>query len=294
MTKISDKITATSGSVELQATRTNEIDLTVTSTASSWSTVEAKGHATKDSNGTYRLVFNLRGTHFSSSGHDIIIGGITFLSTAAFYQPVLAQSGVAAGAEGNTRAFTSPGTSEIFTDWEVQVTETRMSGHVILNSKPDWFDDNLMTASGLPVATADTYGVIKRPHYATGYFQNVGVASPGYYTFNVPDKDASSMITANTGTITIPRDGTYKFTMMGSFDVSGPGGVGFELEKNGSITLTEMYNLDTTTAGIPGFLYWEGDLVQGDTLRIQEFAGAGLTRTPRNNQVRYTIKEIFL
>ena len=163
LSEISNSRIATVG-----ASRTNEIDLTI-STAN-WTTTEARGSSYRDSNGNYRLKFNIRGQVSgagSTTSFDLPITGVTFKSTTNFFQACAAMIiGTAPGYLASSQ--TAPGTSNVeiyysaFTNPQIHV-----SGDVILDSKPSWFDDNLELESGLPVATDTLAGIATLPQEAT-------------------------------------------------------------------------------------------------------------------------------
>jgi hypothetical protein len=70
-------------------------------------------------------------------------------------------------------------------------------GGTVPISKPSWFDDNLEIESGLPVATADSYGVVKKSKYA---YQET---SPATVTGNV----------AGLGFTNLEIGKTYRYTL---------------------------------------------------------------------------------
>ncbi|GAG02098.1 unnamed protein product, partial [marine sediment metagenome] len=105
-----------------------------------YSETESTGHAYRDSNGKYRLVFNIAATHDSDSSFIINIPGVVFDATASFFQSCSVASNIGTAV---ARAFTNPNSDGITLEYSAGVTSTRISGDVGLASKPDWFDANL-------------------------------------------------------------------------------------------------------------------------------------------------------
>jgi hypothetical protein len=155
MGKISDKINETTNQVTLQGTRTNWVDDNVVSVSNdnSGTLQAARFQVTKDSNDTYMLEYII---DITAAGGDSVhvltlgLGGTTF----APWDQSGAQSTVATGGFSYTQS------NQVVQTTDAATSEVRVSGRALLSGKPSWFDDNLETSSGLPIATDTTYGVI--------------------------------------------------------------------------------------------------------------------------------------
>ena len=121
--------------------RTNEVNLTITPTGvTGFSLIYATGYATKDANGAYRLIFNINANHDADSSFILAISGIVAKNIAAFYQNI---SVITGNTTTVTRAHTNPGSANIDVNYNVGETQTRLSGNILLDAKPDFFDANL-------------------------------------------------------------------------------------------------------------------------------------------------------
>ncbi len=169
MANISDIVNSKTNQVTLEGTRTNVVDnsvLGMTSTITGFNSPIVTGYAYRDSQGNYRL--NASG-QFKFTLTTSISGTVSF----AGVQPKLTQKQpVTTNMELSTvYNIANTVTADNGTFFSVQSTIISGSAQsdggffsfdVELKERPSWFDDNLMTSSGLPVATADTYGVVKQ------------------------------------------------------------------------------------------------------------------------------------
>jgi len=146
--------------------RTKQMDFSaaglITGT-SSWSTTKAVALAYADSNGVWRLIFNVRGTTSSSSAISV-----TFGSTAAVVFAATAAQSVAVQCEGSA-PYTGSGSTGI-SNANLGLYSTTaatiwvMSGDVELASKPTWADANmegvLPVDVYIPPASASIDGIV--------------------------------------------------------------------------------------------------------------------------------------
>jgi hypothetical protein len=125
----------------LMAPAKGQYPLTVTSSASGWSTTRAVGIYYQDQDGNHRLKFNVRGTFSSTTLTDINFGlaGVTFKNVAGYNQ---ACSGfLSAGGLGNfQQCYAAPNTDDVFLSYTSSTTATAasISGDVELESAPTW------------------------------------------------------------------------------------------------------------------------------------------------------------
>ncbi|MCP4077650.1 MAG: hypothetical protein GY744_15870 [Gammaproteobacteria bacterium] len=151
--------------------RTNEIDLTFSSTPTGWSLISAKGIAYTDSDGNYRLKFNIQATKTASTSAAATISGVTFVGTEA--------CSMTSGVNTEMRAFVSGGAVNVRTT--ASDANFYVSGDVQLASKPGFFDANLednpiiatsnnitSTSIGLPDPTATQKGLLTLDQNAEG------------------------------------------------------------------------------------------------------------------------------
>lgn len=161
MAKLSDINSVTIVPLADLTARTKETTLTFTSTPAGWSTTKAVGVCTRDSNGQYRLKFNIAGSHDGTANITLGVSGVTFDSTANNFQSI---TGVGDGAIGDIRAYVNPGTSNITFGSASNTTTTRVSGNVLLAGKPSWFDANQENTFSVDAridnATATTPGLL--------------------------------------------------------------------------------------------------------------------------------------
>ena len=177
MANISDIVNSRTNQVELQATRTNWVDNSVLDIigASSGFTpspptgdVTAFARASRDSNGQYSLEFTVKYTKASSDSTRFTFTGVNLDSSSHEWLGIAASTPNAS--IRNYYAVVENSGDRIVAQWDGAVSLVSMSGTVPLTGKPTWFDDNLMTSGGLPVATANSYGVVKQNQWAVKTF----------------------------------------------------------------------------------------------------------------------------
>jgi hypothetical protein len=124
----------------LVAPRRGQQTLTVTSSASGWSTVRAVGIYYQDQDGNHRLKFNLFGafTAASLSGATITITGVTFKNVNGFRQPISAYNS-SASINYVASAFTLANTGNVTVAHATATVDAHaLSGDVELESRPTW------------------------------------------------------------------------------------------------------------------------------------------------------------
>jgi hypothetical protein len=124
----------------LVAPRRGQQTLTVTSSASGWSTVRAVGIYYQDQDGNHRLKFNLVGafTAASLSGATITITGVTFKNVGGFRQPISAYNS-SASINYVASAFTLANTGNVTVAHATATVDAHaLSGDVELESRPTW------------------------------------------------------------------------------------------------------------------------------------------------------------
>jgi len=141
--------------------KTKEVTLDITGTTDYSSALQSTGMAYADSDGNWRLIFNIDMTRTSSSTSiNVSVAGVTFIGN----------SGVSASALGGswltdvTLAGTNPSSSNIAVLAVSSFTRVKVSGDVPLTTKPTWADANVEAGPALsayiPEATASLSGIV--------------------------------------------------------------------------------------------------------------------------------------
>ncbi len=218
MANISDIVNSKTNQVELQANSTNWVDNSVVSIGLAGTVNSARFRCIKDNLNKYVLEYHINMTASVSTVTHIIplgLGGVTFNKREAG-----SQSGEVSG-----RSYCISGTANLasqsgYGGTGVSSVNIEISGSGELSGKPTWFDDNLMTSSGLPVATADTYGVVRAPNSEI----KVVDGTPGHGSTNTTIREFATLeintgtaithatSTANGDTFTINEDGIYSMS----------------------------------------------------------------------------------
>ena len=125
------------------APRRGQQALTVTSSASGWSTTRAVGIYYQDQDGNHRLRFNVAGLFTSKpyTTDNFIISGVTWKNVANFFQPVAAML-TGSGNGSIQQAYCVPGASGTVTVLAYatsgNLSGVAFSGDVELESRPSW------------------------------------------------------------------------------------------------------------------------------------------------------------
>jgi hypothetical protein len=149
--------------------RTVEHDLTFSNTPAGWSLSNAKGVAYTDSEGNWRLVFNINASMSSATSGTVDIDGVVF----GFTQPISVLDNTSAVA---SRAWVSGSGDTVNVSFASSNTSFSVSGDVSLSSQPTWAAANL-----------ESYPVV-------ALFDNAGANVLG-----IPEADATTTGTVNTG-----------------------------------------------------------------------------------------------
>lgn len=155
--------------VQNKGKHTKDVPLTITLSNAGWNVLLGQGYAKCDSNGVYRLHIDVVGknsTGFSAGFGSFTIGGIKALASVdqqftAFTDSLPDGVGVALISK-NTNNVSWYCTGADNGEY-VQTAEIRVSGEIILQEKPTWFDANVETNDWQPVgfgfATVTSYGL---------------------------------------------------------------------------------------------------------------------------------------
>lgn len=208
--------------------------LQVTETSSNGLSIsEAKGRCHRDSTGTYSFEFQVRGTKtFNGSGVSFSMNGIT----TAFDQGVV---GVPYS-QARFLASSDVVNTGLVDATEVSTGEVWVSGNIILDSKPSWFDDNAENNYNIDVhfqeATSSKLGLVKKPAY-----QNVQLAaSTGTGTFTPAEWQFN-----------LVQGRTYRLQIHGycRLDINGgAGSVTLKLETQTGVDIARLWRF-TNVAG---------------------------------------------
>ena len=132
---------------------TKQVPLTVAGT--NWTTIRAQGLAYADSNGVWRVRFNIEGNLSSDQGSNIIsINGVIFKQ--GVYQGVYASAQDAAGNLRSVYTDTGSNSSDINIGTVANTYKFLwLSGDVELESKPTWADANLEDVTAVDMFIAE-------------------------------------------------------------------------------------------------------------------------------------------
>ena len=159
MAKLSDKLIDATVPIRDLTKRTKEVNLTLSNPSTAFNgTPNAKGLAYADSNDTWRLVFNITGE--LTSGQTSFNFDIDGIVSTSFTQGLTIQFGSTAGQS----AILNASDNTIFAYSSVSSTVFRISGDVLLASKPSWADANLENratiSAYIPEASSTERGII--------------------------------------------------------------------------------------------------------------------------------------
>ena len=247
MANLSDKINSKINQVTLEGTRTNTVDNTLLGfSATNWSITTAKAYAHKTEDGEYWLVGTMQANFTAGNA-----SANTFMDISGFSLP--GSSGTEVQAISGNMWEDGVGYKEFEGVIAVNQNGGQFQWHkdaatgaynkintnfnIRLASEPTWFQDNLQTASGIPVATATTHGVVKAPNgevYVHSVTARATDSSNDITPFDTVEVNTGTSITyassASAGdTFTINEDGIYAITY---WDINGSGGsIGISLNQ---------------------------------------------------------------
>ena len=303
MANISDIVNSKTNQVELPATRTNTVDnsvLDIVTASGALSTpitsvAQASAYAWKDNNDVYWMHMEMTGNSASTTLAQLKVTGIGIEGAPGRANQAFAV--VPGGTAAEAFGYVNGSSSEIF----LQKTSTAdtswtFSATFRLTGKPTWFDDNLMTSSGLPVATADTYGVTKRA-LRSKWRTNIGFTGTSFTpidfdTVHSEMTNIGTWVNDGSGIITIPANGTYRFTFHILGNTSIAGNVVMYLYKNGS-AVAALSRGDSTGSDNQKFAGSATvDCVKGDTVYITHNDAGGYNFDANPIETYFEIVEI--
>lgn len=136
--------------------RTKEIALTFSSAPTGWATVRAVGIFYADSNGVWRLKFNIEGTLDSANTGALVVAGVTFYTTGNIRQ--VCSVNAAGGAPTANYSYTDYSNNGIFWNVTNNVTTIILYGDVELASEPTWASLGTTAAAAMEgVVAVDVY-----------------------------------------------------------------------------------------------------------------------------------------
>lgn len=130
--------------------RTKQINLTVTHTNPVWNWVTdvASGIAYADSNGKWRLTFNITGSNAGTGNFTVYISGVIFKNGSITYQ----SGGATSSGTGPALWYVTPNSNILnFVPNSGSHTEWSANGDVELESEPSWAAANMENVAGVDV-----------------------------------------------------------------------------------------------------------------------------------------------
>jgi hypothetical protein len=259
----------------------DESEVTITSNYASETIVEANFVPYQTASGDWRMTFNFAASHTNSLDGNWTISGVTFKNVSNFYQAV---SLVLNDAEQALKAFTQPNTSVIDTRFGTNATDSRISGDVLLESKPTWATKN---APDVYLAGNVNADVVVAKAYLSGD-QTVTSGSGEKIEIDTVIKDShGDIVNTSDNRFDIPVSGDYVLSGTVLLDTNGFNGttqewrVSYKINGAGDGYYIARYAPNSSSDNRIGLAINEiiSDLNAGDYIEVFVFQDSGTDAT---------------